>query len=95
MSEKAQESPGPDGLHRPLPVRGYTAQTTDTVKLVNKIKIHEERVLRAIDALSQDPTVDQRWLAISRTELQKGYMSLVRSIFRPGRIDIPDDADEL
>lgn len=94
MSEQVKESPAPTELHQPLPVHGYTAQDTDTVKLVNKIKVHEERILQAIDALHRDTSVDLRWLAIARTDLQKGYMALVRSIFNPGRFNIPDDADE-
>ncbi len=67
---------------------GYTPLPAETVVLMNKIKVHEERIMRAIDALCSDPEVDQRWLAIARTELQKSYMCLNRAVARPGRVNL-------
>jgi len=80
------------------PVLGYTKLETSAKELVNAIKIHEEKILRAMDHLQKDPLVDQRWLAIARTEIQKSYMCLVRSIFKPERIDLeglPPNVKEL
>ena len=74
----------------PPAVAGYTALSTDAILLVNKIKQHEERIMRAIDHLQHDPEVDQRWLAIARTQLQQSYMCLVRSIFKPARLIVLD-----
>lgn len=36
-----------------------------------------------IDELSTNENVDLRWLAIARTDLQKGMMCLIRSIAKP------------
>ena len=75
-------------VHSPLPVAGYKAQSSETVELVNGNKRVEEAALRILDALAQDPTIDQRWLAIGRTHLEQAWMAINRSIFQPRRIDL-------
>lgn len=72
--------------HQGLPVSGYKAQSTEKVDLVNRNKHLEEITLRIIDELSKDPEIDARWLAIARTDIEKGFMALNRSIFKPERI---------
>lgn len=56
----------------------------------------EERTLRILDELKEWSDIDQRWLAIARTDIEKGFMALNRSIFKPGRVRLPidDDVDE-
>lgn len=88
--------------HAPLPVSGYKPQAQDKIDLVNGFKADEERLLRKLDALrdlgrpTSDPfssgAVDQRWLAIGRTDLEKAFMAINRSIFQPGRVQLPEDA---
>lgn len=78
--------------HQPMPVAGYTAQTETTVALVNANKAAEEQVLRTLDALKANPEVDQRWLAIGRTHIEEGFMAINRSLFKPGRAKLPEDA---
>lgn len=87
--------------NQPLPVAGYTAQSDLKVELVNANKELEERVLRQIDALvrrvgEKGPgvlTVDGRWLAIAKTQIEQGFMALNRAIFQPTRINLPEDND--
>lgn len=74
--------------HNGLPVQGYRSQSTSNVDLVNKNKVKEEEILRAIDELKENTEVDQRWLAIAKTQLEQGFMALNRSIFKPTRIDL-------
>jgi hypothetical protein len=75
-----------------LPVAGYVPQNAAAIDLVNLNKEAEERVLRVIDLLMDGKMeVDKRWLAIARTDLQKGFMALNRAIFQPRRISLPDD----
>ncbi len=76
-------------MHQALPVAGYTAQSADRVALVNENKALEERVLRALDALTGQ--VDPRWLGIARTQIEVGFMAMNRAIFQPGRISLPGD----
>ena len=77
--------------HTGLPVAGYKPQADDAVQLVNINKLIEEEALRALDALRDNPAVDQRWLQIGRTQIEQGFMAVNRSIFRPGRVRLPED----
>lgn len=80
--------------HVGLPVEGYRPQNEDAVQRVNANKRHEEEILRALDAMKTNPSVDQRWLAIGRTHLEEGFMAVNRSIFRPGRVTLPGDVNK-
>ena len=48
------------------------------------ISFAETQVLSLIEKLKQDDVVDQRWLAIAKTDLEKGFMSLSRSVTEQG-----------
>lgn len=76
-----------------LPVSGYKPQTGSTVATVNGFKADEERVLRKLDALRDDPAIDGRWLAIGRTQLEQAFMAINRSVFKPGRVTLDGDAE--
>ena len=83
-----------DNVQKGLPVAGYTpTQNAEAIKLVNENKHVEENLLRLIDALTNSQTLegemflaDARWLAIAKTDLEKGFMALNRAIFKPQRI---------
>ncbi len=77
--------------HDGLPVAGYKSQSTEAVELVNANKVMEELVLRCLDDLAEMPGVDKRWLAIGRTQIEQGFMAVNRSIFKPGRVALPED----
>lgn len=74
--------------HQGLPVAGYRPQEDVKVALVNANKQAEERVLRILDALAEQPETDKRWLAIGRTAIEQGFMAVNRSIFQPARIGL-------
>lgn len=77
--------------HKPLPVKGYSAQGADNVALVNANKEIEERLLRLCDKFRGDEQIDKRWLAVAITHFEQGFMALDRSIFKPGRVKLPED----
>jgi hypothetical protein len=79
--------------HQGLPVNGYRAQPDEAVQAVNVLKLAEEQVLRLLDDLGEDDclAVDRRWLAIGRTSIEQGFMAANRAIFKPSRIDIPEE----
>lgn len=93
--------------HTPLPVRGYTAQSSEAVELVNRGKELEERVLRYLDDvlryadaqeddISDDWEYDintspHRWLNIGRSNIQQGFMAAFRAVFNPQRTKLPED----
>lgn len=74
-----------------LPVHGYQTQSEEAVAVVNSNKELEEQVLRQIDMLVQMSDVEPRWLAIARTDIEKGFMALNRAVFRPRRAVLPED----
>ena len=78
-------------VSQPLPVKGYTSQSSDNVSLANGLKEAEERYLRALDALEQIEATDKRMVALARTNMQTAAMWAVRSIFQPTRIMLPED----
>ncbi len=80
--------------HSGLPVAGYRPQSDKAIATVNGNKLMEERILRQIDALEQDPAVDRRWLAIAKTHVQEGFQAMNRAVFQPARIELPEDRAE-
>ena len=50
---------------------------------MNKSKELASQVGDFIDELEKNGYIDKRWLAIAKTDLQKAFMSLTRSIARP------------
>jgi hypothetical protein len=83
-----------EGFKAP-PVKGYNDQKAAALNLVNTFKVDEERLLRAIEATGDDPEIvaDGRWLAIARTHFQQGFMALNRAVFKPGRVNLPEDGE--
>ena len=79
--------------HTGLPVAGYRPQSDERVALVNEAKQIEEQVLRFLDRLAAHPTeeIDGRWFSIGRTDIEKGFMAINRSVFQPGRAVLPGD----
>ena len=71
-------------------ISGYTDQSAARKAKVNRNKDIEERVLRILDELKDDPDTDGRWLAIGRTAIEQGFMAVNRSIFQPERIGLND-----
>lgn len=86
-----------------LPVKGYKpTQSQENIDLVNEGKELEERVLRYIDRVQahigggpNDPRIkpngDPRFLAMGKTDIQKGFMCVFRSIFNNDRVELPED----
>lgn len=63
---------------------GYRKLTDAEVALANEVKLMAAHVSHLVDKLkARGESLDQRWVAEGRTDLQKGFMSLVRSITQP------------
>lgn len=45
--------------------------------------IKADDIGKLIDVLADQKLADPRWLAIAKTDLQKGFMSLIRAITKP------------
>lgn len=70
-----------DNQHKQI--KGYRDLSQLEINQMNAIKDIANRVGEIIDALQDDSNVDQRWLAIAKTDLQKGFMAAVRSVAKP------------
>jgi hypothetical protein len=64
-------------------IKGYRDLTAEEIALMNDAKNKAEDIGKLIEVLASTKDIDQRWLAIAKTDLQKGFMALVRSIARP------------
>jgi len=64
-------------------IKGYRDLTADEIELVNEIKTTANDLDELIVTMTNLPNIDQRWVAIAKTDLQKGFMSLVRAVTRP------------
>jgi hypothetical protein len=64
-------------------IKGYRDLSQAEIDAMNNIKNLASQVGDLINELKDDPKVDQRWLSIAQTDLQKGFMSAVRSVAKP------------
>lgn len=67
--------------------KGDRHLTPDEMLLINKAEQLAEEVGQFIEALSIGQPhladIDVRWVNIARTQLQQGFMALIRGIARP------------
>ncbi len=66
-------------------ILGHRQLTPSQLELVNRIKAKGDEVGHLVDQLQAtlSPTLDQRWIATGKTDLQKGFMCLVRGVAQP------------
>jgi len=70
-----------DNQHRQI--SGYRDLSQDDIDLMNEMKKQERDMLTALEAFEKDERFNKRSLAIARTNLQTGYMWLIRALARP------------
>jgi hypothetical protein len=75
-----------------MDIKGYRELSQEEIDLVNEIKAKAIEVGQLVDKLrvtkatpaKEEPTIcDQRWVSIGNTDLQTGFMALVRSVTKP------------
>ena len=70
-------------------IKGYRDLTQEEIDAMNEIKAHAEQtrlLISKIEGLHADTgqhAIDIAWLNEARTELQKGFMFLVRAVAKP------------
>lgn len=70
-----------DNQHRKIV--GYRELTQGEIDLMNRIKEQGKQLGSLLEDLRADSTLDQRWISIGATDLQKGLMCLTRGVARP------------
>jgi len=64
-------------------ITGYRELSAGEIAQMNRAKDIEQNLVGWIDELAAEKVADPRWLAIAKTDLQKGFMALGRAIARP------------
>ena len=64
-------------------IKGYRELNDAEIKAMNMVKEAGAALGEMVDGLRNLKEVDQRWVAIGATDLQKGLMALTRSIAKP------------
>jgi hypothetical protein len=76
-----------DNQHKQI--KGYRDLSQDEINLMNEVKQKASEVEALINSLgafhsqTSNHAIDVRWVNIATTDLQKGFMALVRSIAKP------------
>jgi len=64
-------------------IKGYRDLSQQEIDDMNESKELAAQVGTLIEKLYTIESIDKRWLSIAKTDLQKGFMSMVRSIAQP------------
>lgn len=64
-------------------IKGYRDLSPEEIALMNEVKAKAAEVGALMDKLKATPGLDQRWVSIATTDLQKGFMFAVRGIAQP------------
>jgi len=64
-------------------IDGYRELDQGEIDNMNYVKNLAKQVGGMIEDLENVHGIDKRWLAIAKTDLQKGFMSAVRAVARP------------
>jgi hypothetical protein len=70
-----------DNQHKKI--KGYRDLTEGEIAAMNRCKEVAEQVGLLCDDIRLMDGVNARWVAIATTDLQKGFMALIRSIAKP------------
>jgi len=74
---------GPLTIPQHKQITGYRDLSETEIRNMNQVKEMAGAVGDFLEVMEQDPTVDKRWVAIAKTQLQQGFMALTRSIAQP------------
>ena len=64
-------------------ISGYRELTEHEIALMNQIKAHGEALGDLVEQLRTTTGLDQHWVSIGATDLQKGLMALTRGVAQP------------
>ncbi|GEA13748.1 hypothetical protein [Alteromonas sp. KUL49] len=70
-----------DNQHKKI--KGYRDLTQEEIDLMNEGKELSEKVGEYVEKLQQNKKLDHRWISIGKTNLQQGFMAVIRGIAQP------------
>jgi len=65
------------------PIKGYRDLSEAEVSLINELKELAVVVGNVVEEVFARDESDKRWASIARTDLQTGFMALIRAIAKP------------
>jgi len=70
-----------DNQHKKI--KGYRDLSQEEINLMNEAKELAEKVGELVTKINMSSETDKRWASIGQTDLQKGFMSLIRAVAQP------------
>lgn len=70
-----------DNQHKQI--KGYRDLSQEEIDLINEAKSLAVQVGDLVAKIQATPLTDKRWASIGQTDLQKGFMSLIRAVAQP------------
>lgn len=70
-----------DNQHKKI--KGYRDLSQEEIDLMNKAKDLAVQVGNLVEELIGSDATDKRWASIGKTDLQTGFMALIRSVAQP------------
>lgn len=64
-------------------IKGYRDLSQEEIDLMNEGKALAEQVREYTEKVWAFDGTDRRWIAIGTTDMQKGFMAVIRSIAKP------------
>ena len=64
-------------------IKGYRDLSPAEIDLMNEAKSLAVQVGDLVAKIQANPLTDKRWASIGQTDLQKGFMSLIRAVAQP------------
>ena len=64
-------------------IKGYRDLSQEEIDLMNEAKELAEQVGDLVTKINMSNVTDKRWSSIGQTDLQKGFMSLIRAVAQP------------
>lgn len=64
-------------------IKGYRDLSQEEIDLMNEAKFLAVQVGDLVAKIQATPLTDKRWASIGQTDLQKGFMSLIRAVAQP------------
>jgi hypothetical protein len=64
-------------------IKGYRDLSPEEISLMNEIKAKASECGELVAKLRAAEGLDQRWVSVGCTDLQTGFMALVRSVAQP------------
>lgn len=70
-----------DNQHRKI--SGYRELSEAEIKVINFLKSAEREALGIVDLVGEREGADPRWVEIAKTDIERGFMALIRAVAKP------------